>query len=100
MLKSIYEFPIRSQCNQILLRLKGGMIMSDSEDQPVLAQYQKINLAVVEVCNGESREEAWRRYLAEHPESVGVRRQDFPLPEPESPQFMTAWSQSILYEAH
>jgi hypothetical protein len=30
-------------------------------------------LAVVEVRNGESQEEAWRRYLAEHPEKVAVR---------------------------
>ena len=82
MLKSIFEFPIRSQCNQILLRLKGGMIMRDSEDQPVVAQYQKINLAVVEVCKGESKEEAWRRYLSVHPESVGVRVKIFHYPNP------------------
>jgi hypothetical protein len=58
------------------------MIMSDSEDQPVVAQYQKINLAVVDVCNGESREEAWRHYLAEHPESVGVDVKIFHYPNP------------------
>jgi hypothetical protein len=49
------------------------MIMGDSEDQSVLARYLNINLAVVEVRNGESQEEAWRRYLVEHPEKVGVR---------------------------
>lgn len=58
---------------QILLRLKGGMIMPDSEDQPVLAKYLNIKLAVVEVYNGESKEEAWRRHLADHPESASVR---------------------------
>ncbi|MFZ5447294.1 MAG: hypothetical protein ACOZFS_01455 [Thermodesulfobacteriota bacterium] len=46
--------------------------MGDSEEQSVLDRYLNINLAVVEVCNGESQEEAWRRYLAEHPERVGV----------------------------
>ncbi len=47
--------------------------MGDSEEQSVLARYLNINLAVVEVRNGESREEAWRRYLAEHPEDASVR---------------------------
>ena len=58
------------------------MIMSDSEDQSVLAQYLKINLAVVEVRKGESQEEAWRRYLSVHPESVGVRVKIFHYPNP------------------
>jgi len=58
------------------------MIMSDSEDQPVVAQYLNINLAVVEVRNGESKEEAWRRYLSVHPESVGVRVKIFHYPNP------------------
>ncbi len=47
--------------------------MGDSEDRSVLARYLNINLAVVEVGNGESQEEAWRRYLADHPEKVWVR---------------------------
>ncbi len=46
--------------------------MGDSEDQSVLGRYLNINLAVVEVRNGESQEDAWRRFLAEHPEKVGV----------------------------
>jgi hypothetical protein len=58
------------------------MIMSDSEDQPVVAQYQKINLAVVEVRKGENKEKAWRRYLAVHPESVEVRVKIFHYPNP------------------
>jgi len=49
------------------------MIMPDSEDRPVLAKYLNIKLAVVEVRKGESQEGAWRRYLVEHPEKVGVR---------------------------
>ena len=56
--------------------------MRDSEDQPVVAQYQNINLAVVEVCKGESKEEAWRRYLSVHPESVGVHVKIFHFPSP------------------
>ena len=58
------------------------MIMSDSEDQSVLAQYLNIDLAVVEVRKGESQEEAWRRYLSVHPESVRVRVKIFHYPNP------------------
>ena len=56
------------------------MIMGDSEDQSVLAKYLNIMLAVVEVRNGESQEEAWRRHLADHPEKRLGPHQDFPLP--------------------
>jgi hypothetical protein len=49
------------------------MIMPDSKDQTVLARYLNIKLAVVEVRNGESQEEAWRRYLADHPVDASVR---------------------------
>jgi hypothetical protein len=58
------------------------MIMADSEDHPVLALYQSINLAVVEVRVGETRKEAWRRYIAEHPESAGVDVKIFHYPNP------------------
>ena len=60
--------------------------MSDSEDQPVVAQYLNIDLAVVEVRKGESQEEAWRRYLAVHPESVGVRVKIFHYPNSSPPK--------------
>ena len=56
--------------------------MSDSEDQSLLAQDLKISVAVVEVRKGESQEEAWRRYLADHPESVGVQVKIFHYPNP------------------
>jgi hypothetical protein len=46
--------------------------MLESEYQPVLAKYLNIKLAVVEVRNGENQEEAWRRHLADHPESASV----------------------------
>lgn len=54
--------------------------MGDSEDQSALDRYLNINLAVMEVRNGESQEEAWRRYLTRHPESVGVRVKIFHYP--------------------
>jgi hypothetical protein len=56
--------------------------MGDSEDKSVLTQYQSINLALVEVRVGETREEAWHRYLAEHPESAGVSVKIFHYPNP------------------
>jgi hypothetical protein len=69
---NLYVFR-RIQCSQILQRLGEVMIMGDSEDQSVLAKYLNIMLAVVEVRNGESQEEAWRRHLSDHPESASVR---------------------------
>ncbi len=39
-------------------------------------------VAVVEVRFGETREEAWHRYLAEHPESAGVDVKIFHYPNP------------------
>jgi len=60
------------------------VIMHDSENQSGLAQYLKINVAVVEVRFGESQEKAWRRYLADHPEIVGVRVRIFNYPSQSS----------------
>ena len=56
--------------------------MSDSHDHPILARNQKINLAVVEVRVGETRDEAWRRHLSEYPESVPVDVKVFHHPNP------------------
>jgi len=56
--------------------------MPDSEDQPVLAKHLNIKLAVVEVRVGETQEAAWRRYLAEHPESSVVNVKIFHYPNP------------------
>jgi hypothetical protein len=58
------------------------MIVHGSANKSALAQYLKTNFAVVEVQNGESQEEAWRRYLAGNPESVGVRVKIFHYREP------------------
>ncbi len=56
--------------------------MRGSENQSALDQYLRSDLAVVEVRNGESQEETWRRYLADHPESVGARVRIFHYPGP------------------
>lgn len=56
--------------------------MHGSENQSAVAKYLRMNLALVEVNNGESQEEAWRRYLADNPESVGVRVKIFHYPKP------------------
>lgn len=37
-----------------------------------LKRYLNVRLAIVEVRAGESDEEAWRRYLQEHPEARHV----------------------------
>ena len=58
------------------------MIVHCSENQSALAQYLRTNLAVVEVHNGESQEEAWRRYLADNPASVGANVKIFHYPKP------------------
>lgn len=58
------------------------MIMHDGQQISLLAQYLKISVAVVEMSNGESKEEAWRRYLFVHPESVGARVKIFHYPNP------------------
>ena len=58
------------------------MIMGDAPKKSLLAQTLKISVAVVEVHYGESQEEAWRRYLTRHPESVGVRIKIFHYPNP------------------
>jgi hypothetical protein len=46
--------------------------VTSSKNHPVIARYFKTNLAVVEVRNGESQDDAWRRYLADHPDCAGV----------------------------
>ena len=56
--------------------------MRGSKNQSALAHYVSANLAVVEVCPGESREEAWRRYLADNPEANRAHIKIFHYPEP------------------
>jgi hypothetical protein len=63
------------------------MTVRCSENQSTVAQYRKTNLAVVVVQNGESQDEAWRRYLADNPESAEVRVKIFHYPMPSLQQF-------------
>jgi len=56
--------------------------MSNCEQHSVLAPYHRINLDVVEVRVGENREEAWRRYLAEHPEKITIDIKILHYPNP------------------
>lgn len=56
--------------------------MSDGPKKSLFAPDLKISVAVVEMHNGEIQEEAWRRYLTHHPESVGVRVKIFHYPNP------------------
>jgi hypothetical protein len=60
------------------------MLMSDGPKKIASGSGLKISVAVVEVRNVESQEEAWRRYLAEHPESFWVDVKIFHYPNPNS----------------
>jgi hypothetical protein len=62
--------------------LQGGRIVVCSENQSAITQYFQTKLVVVEVRNGESQEEAWRRHLAENPESAGAQVKIFHYPKP------------------
>ena len=55
----------------------------NSDNKSAVAQYFKTNLAVVEVNNGESEEEAWRRYLADNPEAKMAQVKIFHYSEPD-----------------
>ena len=54
--------------------------MDDPENLSGLTLPKKINVAVVVVRHAESQEEAWRRYLDDHPESVGASVKIFHYP--------------------
>ena len=56
--------------------------MVSSKNQSAIMKYFQTNLAVVEVQNGENQEDAWRRYLADNPESAGARVKIFHYPGP------------------
>jgi hypothetical protein len=51
-----------------------------SENHSALAQYLMTNAAVVEIRNWESQEEAWRRYLADNPQSIRAHVKIFHYP--------------------
>ena len=56
--------------------------MHSVQNESAITQYFQTKLAVVEVRKGESQEDAWRRYLAENPESAGAHVKIFHYPEP------------------
>jgi hypothetical protein len=64
--------------------LQGGRNVRSSENESAITQYFQTKLVVVEVQNGESQEDAWRRYLAENPGSAGAHVKIFHYPEPSS----------------
>ncbi len=56
--------------------------MCSIENESAVTQYFQTKLAVIEVRQGESQEDAWRRYLAENPEDAGAHVKIFHYPEP------------------
>ena len=56
--------------------------MHSSENHSAIAKYFRKNLAVVVVKNGESQDDAWRRFLADNPECAGVNVKIFHYPGP------------------
>jgi hypothetical protein len=62
--------------------LQGGRIVRKSGDNSAMRQYFQTKLVVVEVRQGESQEDAWRRHITENPEDAGVHVKIFHHPEP------------------
>ena len=54
--------------------------MVNSENQSSIRRYFQTKLAVVEVHNGETQDDAWRRYLTDHPENAGAEVKIFHYP--------------------
>uniref|UniRef100_A0A7C3ZAX8 Uncharacterized protein n=1 Tax=Desulfobacca acetoxidans TaxID=60893 RepID=A0A7C3ZAX8_9BACT len=57
-------------------------MVNHTTSQRGFGNYFQPTLVVVEVRHGESQEEAWRRYLAEHPRSAQARIKIFHFPKP------------------
>ena len=56
--------------------------MCSIDNNSAVTHYFQTKLAVVEVKNGETQDEAWLRYLAENPEQAGAHVKIFHYPEP------------------
>jgi hypothetical protein len=52
------------------------------DNDSAVTQYFQTKLVVVEVRNGETREDAWARYLADNPDNAGAHVKIFHYPEP------------------
>jgi hypothetical protein len=63
-------------------KLQGGRNVHSVQKESVITQYFQAKLAVVEVRNGESQDDAWRRYLADNPANAGAHVKIFHYPEP------------------
>lgn len=57
-------------------------MVNRSISQRTMRRYYEPNLVVVEVRHGESQDEAWRRFLAEYPQSAEARIKIFHFPKP------------------
>jgi hypothetical protein len=62
--------------------LQGGRDVHSMKNESTIKHYFQTKLAIIEVKNGESQEDAWRRYLAENPEHAGAHVKIFHYPEP------------------
>jgi hypothetical protein len=62
--------------------LQGGRDVHSMPNKSTVKQYFQTKLAIVEVRNGESQEDAWRRFVAENPEQAGAHVKIFHYPEP------------------
>jgi hypothetical protein len=58
----------------------------NSLNKSLIARYFHQKVTVVEVDKGESKEEAWRRHLLKHPDSVGADIKIFHYAHKRSPQ--------------
>jgi hypothetical protein len=62
------------------LATQGGIDVGGTEKPTALTKYFETKLAVVEVNEGETQEEAWRRYLTTHPGYANARVKIFHYP--------------------
>jgi hypothetical protein len=58
----------------------GGIDVGGTERPTILTKYFETKLAIVEVNEGETQEEAWRRYLTTHPGHANARVKIFHYP--------------------
>ena len=58
--------------------------MRKPDNRSALARFFQNSSVVVEVLNGESQDDAWRRFLADNPDGAGARIKIFHYPEPVS----------------
>jgi len=67
------------------LEPREGSFVFESKKSTALTKYFQTKLAVVEVGEGESQEEAWQHYLTLHPEYSDTHIKIFHYPAKDSP---------------